>query len=751
MYYGAGVILISGSGYQLYQNTITQNQNTSTSTSANGGGLYVYGSTTATSVNNIIWENISVTNPNYTGNFGCNYTDTSPLHAGTGNINEDPVFWDRTVDDFRLMAISPCIDAGNPQAPLDPDSTIADMGALYFNQTGGAMFVPYSVTNLSIDHNNAALIATINWTNPTLMANQQPLTELWGVKIYRDGTLVGTVTNVTIGQPSTYNDNTVPAAGEYVYELVPYNSHGDGVPEDGTAWIGLDQPSLPSSFTAVPNQQELLECTLNWSEPFNGAHSAYWPAGSWIGQKIYRNNVLLTTLVGNATTFLDNTIPSEGFYTYGLSYYNNSGEGPVLMSPPVYVGEPEYEVIPYNWVEISGTGTNTGITNDDQTVGPFNIGFSFPWYGTSFVNQVYVCSNGWLSFSSGQGSGYTNTTIPNSATPNNVIYPYWDDLTPVSGGVCYYYYDAANQRFIVEWRGFHSYSTGGELTYEVILYPNGDIDMVYNVLNPGTPNNATLGIENSSGTTATQITYNGSGPLNPTSQMGIRIYTVNAGTQDVTITLTPSGTITIPAGGGTFNYSLLIHNNETTPATFDAWLNVTLPNGGTYPIQLRNLTLPGGGQVSRNMTQAVPASAPAGAYTFHGYVGASPSVIWDQDSFPFTKTAADNGIISPYNEWLTWGWDGETSPFPTVYSLQAAYPNPFNPTTNITYTMPEAGMVELVVYDVQGREAARLVDDYQSQGEYIVSFNAANLSSGVYFAVLNANGHKFTQKMLLVK
>ena len=652
------------------------------------------------------------------------------------------------------MAISPCIDAGHPQSPPDPDSTIADMGAIFFDQSTGAMNVPYMVTNLTVTHNNAALIATIAWTNPTVQANQQPLTELLGVHIYRNGDFVADVTNVVIGQPSTYNDNTVPLPGMYIYELIPYNSFGDGVPEDGGAWIGLDTPGYPANVTATPDPNFLLQCTLEWAAPTAGEHGGYFTPGSWNGQKIYRNDALLTTLTGTNITYLDTSIPQEGFYTYGVSYYNDAGEGPISMTFPIYIGEPEYIAIPYDWFEISGIGVNTGITGDDQTVGPFNIGFAFPWWDYNYATQVWICSNGWIAFSSGQGTGYTNTGIPSTGTPNNAVYPYWDDLTPGGVGRVFYYQDTANDRFIVEYYNMPHFSTGGNYTFQAILYENGDIDFQYNTLTPGTNNEATVGIENAAGSQAIQTTFNGSGPLNPAPQMGIRIYTVNLGAPDVTLTLNPIGLpIQIPAGGGSYQYGINITNIGTIPAIFDAWIDITLPSGGLYLVLLRSsITLPPGVSIIRTLTQNIPAGAPAGNYSSNAHVGAYPSVIFAEDSFPFTKLADGGEFVNPDNTWNLYGWDGEiAAQLPAYYDLLPAFPNPFNPETNLVYTLPAGGNVELALYDVQGREVTRLVDGYQAAGEYNVKFNAANYSSGVYFAVLKAGGKQFTQKLLLIK
>ena len=94
---------------------------------------------------------------------------------------------------------------------------------------------------------------------------------------------------------------------------------------------------------------------------------------------------------------------------------------------------------------------------------------------------------------------------------------------------------------------------------------------------------------------------------------------------------------------------------------------------------------------------------------------------------------------------------------PTAYALSQNYPNPFNPTTKIDFELPYDGKVSILLYDISGREVAKLVNEVKTAGYYSVQFNGANLSSGMYFyrinAQGNANGQNFvnTKKMVLIK
>ena len=79
------------------------------------------------------------------------------------------------------------------------------------------------------------------------------------------------------------------------------------------------------------------------------------------------------------------------------------------------------------------------------------------------------------------------------------------------------------------------------------------------------------------------------------------------------------------------------------------------------------------------------------------------------------------------------------------------YPNPFNPTTEISYSVPKNGYVTLKVFDLIGREVATLYDGVQSAGNHIATFNAGKFSSGVYFYRLQSGGNSITKKLILMK
>ena len=88
---------------------------------------------------------------------------------------------------------------------------------------------------------------------------------------------------------------------------------------------------------------------------------------------------------------------------------------------------------------------------------------------------------------------------------------------------------------------------------------------------------------------------------------------------------------------------------------------------------------------------------------------------------------------------------------PKEFVLEQNFPNPFNPSTVVRYSLPVAGDVNLSVYNSLGQEVAELVNGYMPAGEHSVEFNAGGLTSGVYFTRLIAAGSSSMIKMILLR
>jgi hypothetical protein len=87
----------------------------------------------------------------------------------------------------------------------------------------------------------------------------------------------------------------------------------------------------------------------------------------------------------------------------------------------------------------------------------------------------------------------------------------------------------------------------------------------------------------------------------------------------------------------------------------------------------------------------------------------------------------------------------------TKFVLSQNYPNPFNPSTTISFAIPSKAYVTLKVFDIMGREVATIVSEELSAGNYSRQWNAANMSSGIYFYRLQAGSYTETKKLVLLR
>ena len=251
----------------------------------------------------------------------------------------------------------------------------------------------------------------------------------------------------------------------------------------------------------------------------------------------------------------------------------------------------------YNWVDIKAVGTQISGLGDDTNLGPFPIGFDFPFYGNTY-NSIRVCSNGWVSFTS-TSTSYSNLAIPSAAEPNNAVYPFWDDLNfSIPGGTAWYYYDAANNRFIIQYDSVSFYSGTGTNTFEVILRPGGDILVQYRSMT-GTVSSSTVGIENLDGSIGLQVVFNAPYIHNNLATL----YSRDVSWMSTNITegsLAPADSQSVelryhPEGmtGGDYDAHLRISGNTTDVRNVAVHLRVegvptvtvTSPNGGEQWVQ----------------------------------------------------------------------------------------------------------------------------------------------------------------------
>ncbi|UCD84576.1 MAG: S8 family serine peptidase [Deltaproteobacteria bacterium] len=353
----------------------------------------------------------------------------------------------------------------------------------------------------------------------------------------------------------------------------------------------LVDPSTPCNYTATLDLEIFDSGSGYWVDSFEitimcvpeievspPALAATIPVGSTLDQNLTISNL-------GAVVDLDFSIIEEEVSTLAKITRNSSSASPVLTGsggPDGYgyrwidSDEPGGPV--YDFIDIVPIGTQITGIYDDTNVGPFNIGFDFPFYGNTY-NSFRFCTNGFISFTS-TSAQYSNTSIPSSGAPYNLIAPFWDDLNFSSGGSAYYYSNGVDT-LIISYLGVPHYGSGGPYTFQIILKASGTITYQYESM--GIPDNsATLGIQNSDGSDGLQVVYNSSyvhDLLAVRISKGVDWLEENpesgivppASSQDIIVTYDASNLTP-----GVYNANLIINNNDPdeNPVTVPVTLTV---------------------------------------------------------------------------------------------------------------------------------------------------------------------------------
>ncbi len=286
----------------------------------------------------------------------------------------------------------------------------------------------------------------------------------------------------------------------------------------------------------------------------------------------------------------------------------------------------------YSWNDIQTTGTE--VTNwvatgsydalDEGYAGPFSLGFDFNFYGNTY-NSIYINSNGIISFEQAgvDVNAWTNSDIPNTADPNNIVVPFWDDMNGVNGGSVYTKQNTDS--FVVQFEDWHFYSPSSSSgTWQVVFYHNGKIQFNYESFTSD-PSSCTVGIESSDGLDGLPIVYNSS------YLTGSKSILIDPPGVDWLSMSNLAGTIS-PAGNSVVN--MTFDSSGMDYGTYEASINITTndPNHRLITIPL-SLVVRRGLAEPQNLTATVS--------------GDTDVVLnWDAPNITESEMRYDNGVSS---------------------------------------------------------------------------------------------------------
>jgi hypothetical protein len=234
---------------------------------------------------------------------------------------------------------------------------------------------------------------------------------------------------------------------------------------------------------------------------------------------------------------------------------------------------------PYAWIPVDAsdpTWINLNFQADDTSslVPSIGIAGGFPFY-ENIYNQVYVSTNGLLTFSEEGAADYYNEPIPFQKAPNNFIAPFWDDLNVGEANPGKVFYHAASDKLVIVYQNVirNTAPVSDTLTFEAILYKSGNICFQYQDLN-GTLDAATVGIEDPDGVDGLQYLYKAPGLL---SLQGVRSLCFTRPTPRGDVKMLPlySGGTTVE---GLSRFNIDLHNiGGLGPDTFDFTIQKSNP------------------------------------------------------------------------------------------------------------------------------------------------------------------------------
>ncbi|MEO0085713.1 MAG: C25 family cysteine peptidase [candidate division WOR-3 bacterium] len=424
----------------------------------------------------------------------------------------------------------------------------------------------------------------------------------------------------------------------------------------------------------------------------------------------------------------------------------------------------------YNWLELAPPGPGTVIpvvSDSDAATIVTALPFRFRYYGVEY-DSISICSNGFLGLGRTAFRSGTNRPIPDTVGPPAMLAPFWDDLNPDENangfGTAYQYHDAANGRWIVEFKDFAHYGYPSiRETFQAILCdptvwptPTGDGEVVYMYNRVSLASSVTVGIEDHTETRGIQYLYNNSyAPSAAWLQAGraLRFTTWpprNLNSPWLTLVRVQVSDTALGNGNGLLEAgeSLEVVITVRNRGLFDALgttaaLHSLEPDAAVFDSLAALGTIPPGGEAANSGQpfRLVVAEVPDDSLlNFQLNLGAGEYV-----TTAFFSVGLD-------------GVSGLKAGSPELRlrtGLAAIRPNPLSTRALVNYALGSAGQADLALFDALGRRVLNMATGRHEPGEYSAVIPAAELSQGIYFCRLvvrdSGRQQRFVRKIQIAR
>ncbi|MCX6639367.1 MAG: T9SS type A sorting domain-containing protein [bacterium] len=520
---------------------------------------------------------------------------------------------------------------------------------------------------------------------------------------YDNGLYIADVTD-----PSAPNLLGTYSANGYASNVVissPYAYIADG--NYGLRIVDVSNPALPfivSRCSSMPGQCRNVAISGNYVYTVNTTSM----------RVIDVSNPALPINVGSCTTSYSYGVAAVGTMVYVADYYTGvriiDASRP---SAPTQVGLFSYPVGSTYDVDISGQyayiARRTGgmrVLDISNPTAPIEVGYC----STPGEAQAIALSGNYAYIACGQGGlAVANISVPEAPLLMGTIDTPGDAQGVAVSGMCAYVAD---------------FFSGGLRLIDVSNPASlREIGYYY------TPGNACGVAALDSLAYVADETYFGIYQYTYPLPLDINILPINA-------------PIVLPANGGTFWYYINVHNLTLQSQTAAIWNKVRDVSNNYYTVfgPITRL-FPSQANWARIKPQTIAGTIPSGTLSFISYVGTYPNVIQDSSFFTITKSAVTDGgpWVSESGCFSDFPDEVPVSETPNKPILLGISPNPFNPTTTLSFELPAASFVTLSVYDISGRKVVDLVNGKRDAGSQEVTFDGLTLASGVYLYKLEAS------------